>query len=79
MKEQGSEQETRGEVKSGLWAVGLDAAGELQEMAEDTPQSCAHHRGGRLHPGSNQQGTPHHRGIAAAAATNGCLRGASGH
>ena len=73
MKEQGSEQETSGEVKSGLWAGGLDAAGELQEMAEDTPQSCAHHWGGRLHPGSN------HRGIAAAAATNGCLRGASGH
>ena len=45
MKEQGSEEETGGEVKSGLWAVGLNAAGERQEMAEESPQRCARHRG----------------------------------
>ena len=66
MKEQGSEEETGGEVKSGLWAVGLDAAGELREMAEGTPQSCAHHQWGGW-------------GTDAAAATDGCFRGAAGH
>ena len=64
MKERGSRTGKKGAVASGPWAVGLDAAGKLQQLAADTPQSCARSRRGW--------------GIDAAAATDGCLRGASG-